>query len=128
MTFALDGQLAELNPPPELRAELGDFLDQHLHVRRRGVGDSTVTPSPVLHAGWVVGSASRFTWFSLRARRRNFFFFFFFFFTVLTGAAVPASCCGSPPSDRRCSTLPAAHCRPSRFRCAAAVLALELHS
>ena len=55
-----------------------------------GAGDSMGAPSPALRAGGVVGSASRFTRFSLRARRRNFFFFSFIFFTVLTGEAVPA--------------------------------------
>jgi len=44
----------------------------------------------------MVGSASRFTCFSLRARRRNFLFLFTFFaaltvlFTALTEEAVPA--------------------------------------
>jgi len=51
--------------------------------------DSTGAPSPALCAGRLVGSAARFTCFSLRARRRNFFFSFIFF-TVLTGATVPA--------------------------------------
>ena len=83
-----DEKLAELNPPPEIRSELGPFLISTSTSSDGGVGDSTVTPSPALHAGGVVGSASRFTCFSLRARRR--YFFFIIFFTVLTGAAVPA--------------------------------------
>ena len=90
MTLVPDEKLAELKPPRPAHAELGDFLDQHLHVRRReGWRFHGGAESGLARAGVVMGSAPRFTCFSLRARRRNFFFFFIFF-TVLTEAAVPA--------------------------------------
>ena len=88
MMLVLDEQLAELTPPPLLRAELGDFLGQHLHVRRQ--------EGWRFHGGAESGlarrgsrSAARFTCFFLRARRSNFFFSSIFF-TVLTRAAVSA--------------------------------------